>query len=195
MNNTLICVLAFSSGAAVGAAVSWKLLKTKYERIAQEEIDSVKEMYSISDETDDDVYEVEGATEETTEPKEEYETILNSEGYTNYSNVKSEKGGSDFMDKERPYVISPDEFGEFEDYDTETLTYYSDGVLVDDQDNVIEDIEGIVGRDSLNTFGRYEDDAVHVRNDALKTDYEILSDIRTFTKARKFNGPLDEDDE
>lgn len=194
MNNTLKCVLAFTSGAAVGAVVSWRLLKTKYEQIAQEEIDSVKEMYSTSTE-DTDIYEVESVTEETNEPKEEYEAILESEGYTNYSGAKTEKGGSAIMDTERPYVISPDEYGEFEGYDTETLNYYADGVLTDDQDNIIDDVNGIVGEASLKTFGQYEDDAVHVRNDALKTDYEILADIRTFAAAQKVNNPLDEDDE
>ena len=193
MNNTLICVLAFSSGAAVGAAVSWRLLKTKYEQIAQEEIDSVKEMYSTSEETDDEEYAVEGIAEETTKPKEEYATILESEGYTNYSNVKTEKGGSAIMDTERPYVISPDEYGEFEGYDTETLTYYKDGIVTDDQDNIIEDVDGLIGEDSLKTFGQYEDDAVHVRNDALKTDYEILADVRTFANAQKVNNTLYED--
>lgn len=196
MNNALTCVLAFSSGAAVGAVVSWRLLKVKYEQIAQEEIDSVKEMYSTSAETEDtDVYEVEGATEETTDLKEEYETILESEGYTKYSSVKTEKGGSAIMDTERPYVISPDEYGEFADYDTESLNYYADGVLVDDQGNIIDDVDGLIGEASLTTFGQYEDDSVHVRNDALKTDYEILSDVRTFAEAKKINGPLDEDDE
>jgi hypothetical protein len=193
MNNALVCVLAFTSGAAVGAVVSWKLLKTKYEQIAQEEIDSVKEMYSTSTETEDtDVYEIESAAEESTNPKEEYETILESEGYTNYSRVKTEKGESAIMDTERPYVISPDEYGEFEGYDTETLTYYADGVLTDDQDNIIDDVDGLVGEASLKTFGKYEDDAVHVRNDALKTDYEILADVRTFAAVQKFIDTTDE---
>jgi hypothetical protein len=193
MNNTLVCVLAFTSGAAVGAVVSWKLLKTKYEQIAQEEIDSVKEMYSTSTETEDtDIYEVESAAEESTNPKEEYKTILESEGYTNYSRVKTEKGESAIMDTERPYVISPDEYGEFEGYDTETLNYYADGVLTDDQGNVIDDVDGLVGEASLKTFGKYEDDAVHVRNDALKTDYEILADVRTFAAAQKFIDTTDE---
>ena len=191
MNNTLTCVLAFSTGAAVGAVVSWKLLKKKYELIAQEEIDSVKEMYSTSEKKDDDIFEVEGVTEESPKSDEEvYESILESEGYTNYSNVKTEKGGSGFMDKEKPYVIPPSEYGEFEEYDTETLTYYADGILTDDQDEIIDDIEGIVGEESLETFGQYENDAVHVRNDALKTDYEILLDIRNFSDAMKFDSSL-----
>ena len=80
-----------------------------------------------------------------------------------------------------PYVISPDEFGNEFDYEEVSLTYYADGVLTDDQDNIIEDVEGLVGLDSLNHFGEYEDDSVFVRNDALQTDYEILADLRNYS--------------
>ena len=79
-----------------------------------------------------------------------------------------------------PYVISPDEFSENEDYETESLTYYSDGILADDRDNII-DIDMVVGRESLNHFGEYEDDSVFVRNEELKTDYEILLDTRRYS--------------
>ena len=43
--STLSNIVIFAIGAAIGSAVTWKLLKTKYEQIAQEEIDSVKEEY------------------------------------------------------------------------------------------------------------------------------------------------------
>jgi len=44
MNNTNIRNLAiFAVGALLGSAVTYKLLKTKYEQIAQEEIDDVRE--------------------------------------------------------------------------------------------------------------------------------------------------------
>lgn len=42
MNKKLFGVIMFAVGAAVGSAVTWELVKTKYEQIAQEEIDSVK---------------------------------------------------------------------------------------------------------------------------------------------------------
>ena len=42
LKNTII----FAVGALVGSAVTWKLLKTKYEQIANEEIASVKETYA-----------------------------------------------------------------------------------------------------------------------------------------------------
>ena len=46
MNNKVINVLAFSVGAAIGSVITWKVVETKYKKIAQEEIDSVKEVFS-----------------------------------------------------------------------------------------------------------------------------------------------------
>ena len=45
MNKTLFNAILFTTGAAIGSLVTWKVVKTKYERISQEEIDSVKEEY------------------------------------------------------------------------------------------------------------------------------------------------------
>lgn len=85
------------------------------------------------------------------------------------------------IDANKPYVISPEEFSDIWEYDTISLTYYADNVLTDDEDEVMEDIEGTVGADSLERFGEYEDDAVYVRNDRLKCYYEILKDLRNYS--------------
>ena len=45
MSNGFKYVFAFSLGAAVGAVVSWRVLKTKYEQIADDEIADVKERF------------------------------------------------------------------------------------------------------------------------------------------------------
>lgn len=45
MNKKLFGVIMFAVGAVAGSAVTWKVVKTKYERIADEEINSVKEEY------------------------------------------------------------------------------------------------------------------------------------------------------
>ena len=63
---------------------------------------------------------------------------------------------------------------EHDDYDTISLTYYSDNVLADEDNEIIEDVEGVVGEDSLNHFGEYEDDAVYVRNNARKVGSEKI---------------------
>lgn len=175
-------LVIFAAGAAVGSAVTWKLVKTKYEQIANEEIREVKDFYyGLSAENSDlDDYEYEEA--EDYEPDEsektEYNDILDSTGYRNYSN-KKEKEEEDVCG---PYVISPDEFDEHDDYEVVSLLYFNDKVLTDERYNVIEDVEGMVGEDSLNHFGEYEDDSVFVRDDEKKVDYEILLDSRDFSE-------------
>ena len=176
-------VLIFTAGAAIGSAVTWKFVKTKYERIANEEIESVKEFFGRGknkEEESEEVYEVfaDGVLKEA-------EKICEENGYTNYSNTKKEE---EEMDIDAPYVITPEEFGELDDYETETLTYYKDKVLADDWDNKIENVDDLVGEESLTHFGEYEEDSVYVRNDTTKTDYEILLDERNFSDVRPMEG-------
>lgn len=45
MNKKLLTVLMFTVGATIGSAVTWKLVKTKYEQIADDEIASVRDEY------------------------------------------------------------------------------------------------------------------------------------------------------
>ena len=187
MSNLFKNVFIFAAGAGAGAFVTWKLIETKYKNLAQEEIDSV----------------VESFTKRAKEEKEE-EKIVKTEKSANSviiaaekyavpeveTKIEEHKVNSDKM-SDSPYVIAPEDFGEEEDYERVSLTYYSDRYLVDDVDEVVDDIENTVGQDSLNEFGVYEDDAVYVRNDRLKCDYEILLDERKYsdvikTKPRKW---------
>ena len=46
MSNKALFSLAFIIGTVTGSIVTWYLLKDKYEALAQEEIDSVKEVFS-----------------------------------------------------------------------------------------------------------------------------------------------------
>lgn len=168
-------LIVFAAGAAIGSVVTWKLVKTKYEQIAQEEIDSVKEVFSRKNEQTEEVCE---NTESEGNDFVNYKRIINDFGYTSDSNKKPEEGDEDMSDA--PYVISPEEFDELDDYDVESLTLYADGVLTDDFNNVIEDVDSLVGSENLDRFGEFEDDSVFVRNDRLKCDYEILADERNY---------------
>lgn len=211
MNCKFINVLMFAAGAAFGSAVTWKVVKTKYERIAQEEIDSVKEAFSdrvtnLEEQIDDYVTadaaeewrdrasrinwaDLEDLDEEdddsTDDDLNDYARLVNK--YTN------EKGGAVNM-TERPYVISPLDFGELDDYSQVELTYYADGVLEDEDYNIVTDMDELIGVDSLQTFGEYEDDSVFVRNDRLRADFQILKDYRTYDEARTI-GPDKVNDE
>jgi hypothetical protein len=187
MNSVLKNTLIFATGAAIGSLVAWKLLKKKYEQLAQDEIDSVKEVFSrLESQVTDDTANT-GDTEEVEENTSDspnlssYSEVITDNGYTNYSNLNGREKEETQDSMDRPYVIDPDHFGEFIDYDTVSLTYYSDGILTDEDDEIIEDVDDIVGIESLTHFGEYEDDSVFVRNDRRECDYEILRDNRKYS--------------
>ena len=111
------------------------------------------------------------------------------EDYTDYCNkinnenyISKEETEEQTKTLKRPYVITPDQFGELGDYTEHELTYYADGVLTDSEDKIIENVDDIIGNESLNTFGEYEIDAVYVRNEQLKSDYIILYDRSYYTE-------------
>ena len=174
MNNAFSKILIFASGAVIGSVVTWKLIDDKYARRAEQEIKEVKEYYEgkyASEEEDSYSDWAKNNQEEAETEKEEYKNLV--------KNYVGEKGGSENMEiGTPPYVITPEEFDTIDDYETESLTYYTDGVLTDDFDNIIEDVKNTVGEDFAAHFGEYEDDSVFIRNERLKIDYEILMDYR-----------------
>lgn len=184
---TLNNFLFFAAGAAIGSVVTWKLIKTKYEQIAQEEIDSVKAVY-CPQEPESETETSEEGIENGYVPNEtdlrSYADTLAAQGYTDYANAKdgivNTKPVEEVDDMERPYVIAPEDFGELHGYRTVSLMYFNDLVLTDSQYEPVENADDIVGLDSLEHFGEYEDDSVFVRNDKRKTDYEILKDERNY---------------
>ena len=172
MNNTVKSLLIFTAGAAIGSVVTWQFVKKKYEQIAQEEIDSVKETFSKRQKTEEKTEEINNNVPVFDDDDiEEAIDIIEDLGYTPRGESKISK----------PTVISPHEFGEIDEYEKISLTYYIDGSLADDNDELIEDVDGTIGFESLNHFGEYEDDSVFVRNDRLKCDYEILLDQRNYS--------------
>ena len=196
LNNTLTNVIIFVAGAAVGSAVTYKIVKTKYERIVQEEIDDVKATYA-NREIDIKTNILENAdnvedTQSTEEERSEYESIIEKANYLGYTTEKL-SGEKEEPDMVKPYVISPGEVGEC-DYPVMSLTYYEgDGVLTNDYDEIIDNVDELVGEDFADHFGEYEDDSVFVRNDKRKVDYEILLDNRAYSDVLKSKPYLKED--
>lgn len=92
-----------------------------------------------------------------------------------------------YRTKDKPYVITHDEFFEGEgDYDNNSLTYYEqDDTLVDERDHPVDDMENIIGEDNLVRFGHGSKDRniVYVRNDKLEIDYEIVKSPGSFLEA------------
>lgn len=160
---------AFAVGAVIGAAATWLLVKNKYENEAQEtinkELDTIRTIYNGKEKV---------LNEELEQVREEKEIVVKKLSAIN--SVRKEP-----TVVLEPRVISPEEFEENEDeYEQITLYYYKDKVLADMNDNIIEDVDGIVGLDNLKRIGEWEDDVIHIRNDGQERDYEILQDYGCF---------------
>lgn len=177
MNSGLSKFLIFATGVAIGSVVTWKLVKTKYEQIANEEIESVREYYAQKDKetlTDEAYGEDEEEPDEPTE-RVKYAKVVSDLGYSG-----EEKEDAEMDDK--PYVISPEDADE-SDYDIMHLDYYEgDDVLVDSFGDVVEDVDSTVGADFASHFGEYEEDTVFVANDAHGTVYEICRDYGSYSE-------------
>ena len=176
-------VIAFMIGTGIGAAIAWYFTKEKCEADRRDEIDQLREYYGakLSEPKEESTQKIEKNVHSAVEEKPDiaiYSSYLFNTEYTDYSRTaKKEKA---MATGERPYVISPDEFGEVEDYDQISLMYYADGVLCDDMDVPVDNVDEVVGADFASHFGEYEDDSVFVRNDPRKCDYEILRSLRTY---------------
>lgn len=207
MNSSIKNIIIFSIGAFTGGATAYYFIRKAYEQIANEEIESVKNSfrhaaqamseYKGRDETEatgEKLHREKGSASDAVR----YGTFFGNEtantypDYNGAENVCFNKAEladmqmtSERNNSERPYVLAPDYLGEYEDYLVITLIYYADGILADEDGNVIDNADEVVGRDSLSHFGEYENDAVFVRNDVLKCDYEILRDERSYSDIEK----------
>ena len=174
MSNAFAKALIFAAGVVVGSLVTWKTVKTKYEELAQEEIDSVKEVFRKN-------------TEKMQDEKNMYESTLRKAGYSADEDSKPEPKASVKKDSRkgvRPKVIPPMEFGEILSYDRKCLIYYADQIVAEEESgDIVENVEDVIGFASLSHFGEYEEDCVHVRNDRLKTYYEVYKDSRKYIDA------------
>ena len=188
-------LLCFVAGAAIGSVVTWKLIEKKYKDLADEEIESVIETFKNRKPriTKDNVKEtVEKVINKYKEPKEIVEDIVTSERYSieNEEEIDEDDESNYTVNIDNdievvtPYVITPEQFGEYNEYGTKTLTYYADNVLTDEIDNPItsEEMETMIGPDALDHFGEYEDDSVYIRDEMNEMDYEILKSEKKFSE-------------
>lgn len=177
-------VLTFVGGAVVGSIGTWYVLKKHYEDKTEKEIQSVKEAYDRPI-THEQVIEIGEALNKG------FQDGLTAVGNTLKSNsIIDEVKERGYVPEiphtpalEKPYVISPDEFGEYHDYQQIELTFYADNVLADDNDILLshDEVEESCGYECLLHFDEYEEGMVYVRNDQKKCEYVITKDYRKYS--------------
>lgn len=202
-------VIIFIGGVAAGSFVTWRLLKEKYIRQTQEEINEVREHYRKKKESEEVTVDSNGSTETNEKPDLiAYAAKLTKNGYIDYTDPKSivkatgdtidaviQKTNEESLDPiilndpsyQPPYIISPEDFAIDDEYTIVNLNYYIDGVLTDEDDNIVENVDDVVGLENLNHMGEYEDDALHIRNENYKCEYEILLSRRLYHDTTEVN--------
>lgn len=181
----------FAIGTAVGSVASMKYFKTKYERIADEEIESVKKSFTqlmkksdiLNKKTDSNPKNNSNSISDNTKGKETLNKVVSKLDYTSFSKSTT-KEEDDKPEGDLPYIIPPEQVGE-DDYECNTYTLYSDGVLTDELNDVVEeeDLAYLIGsRDVFKHIDDYGNGAVYVRNDFLGTDFEIIRCLEAYNE-------------
>lgn len=179
--------LSFVIGLAIGVVSSALYFRGK----TQEEVDEVRSFYlsKVGENENEENTETESVEDKVfrefnaTKPEiRDYINTLRERKYVDYSKTAEPDDSSAKVPEviADPYVISIDDFGQEEGYDTITLTAYSDGTIANYADDELEDPESTVGEDILNKFG--DEDVVYIRNDRLKADFEVVRDNRTYVE-------------
>lgn len=81
-----------------------------------------------------------------------------------------------------PIIITDLEYmQDEEDYDKLSVSWFpGDRVLVDSTEQPIEDVEGTVGYNNLNTMSISENSVIYIRNHRLQQDFEIAIEVGTY---------------
>lgn len=79
-------------------------------------------------------------------------------------------------EKAKPYIITDEQYNEeCETYDKITLYYYLDGVLCDEADAMIDDVDHSIGWDAMKALTSEKGlKSLYIRNDSIAADYEII---------------------
>lgn len=176
MNKGLIGILSFVAGGIVGFFGAMSYYKKKYEQISNDEIESVRQMYK--DKLAEAKNDVKKELKDEEEKKHEHELK------TKYLDLVKRYNGDETDEKDEedtePYEITPEQFGEDPTYNQVRLTYYADGSLVDEDNELVERPEYMVGLKYKALLGSSDDGTIYIRNEELGTDYEINADDRNW---------------
>lgn len=195
--NKMLPVLTFIFGGIVCSAITGYVVHKIDMEQKEEEIASVKSVYSahakeVGKKAPNETAEKPGndiPEKPVKKPNFEKPDLMSYaakvQKYTNYRNKQSLQEDISEEDDNADTIlyIGPDEMGD-EGYEKETLIYFQDGYLTDEYLHVIDDGKEILGPDFELHFGDHGDDACYVRNDFTKTDYEVLYDERDFEEVK-----------
>lgn len=180
MKTTIHCAVSFAIGGISGFLLADHILKEKYEKRVEEEVESVKS--SLRKYRTDP--KEEASEEEVEAVKQEYEELVDNLGYDTISDEMIEEVPEPDTNEVNHMIISEEQFGQIEDYETITLLYLQDGVMVDDDYDRMsdEEIQWAIGDVDLKAFAKSDAESMYIRNNRIKVYYEIVKDDQTYAE-------------
>ena len=177
-------LLIFASGAVVGALVMRLYIHKQLENAEYEEPDG-----PIDDQPKEE--------KEPTFAEYAAELAKQRGNYIDYSAISNGKQEPK-PEPVAPIVIDYDSFGQTDGYDVYSFDYYADGIVADETGEVMTEEEiktTIGGRKVLELFNRPNTWTIYIRNDILKTEYEICLDKRKYAEVNPNKGSVSDDED
>lgn len=179
-------ILSFGAGLAVGIGATYIYMKQKYEEKLSEQIQEVRKHYQKKRERSKPKKEKDEKFANRFEEAEErgkdriaYESIAKRyQGSVEQRPVDpaEQESPSEDEPEEELFIVPEEKLEIYDNFEEISLTYYAeDDILCDDQEQVIEDPEAIIG-DALTKFGVKSGypDTVYVINKRVRAIFEIL---------------------
>ena len=181
MNETLIRIAIFSVGVGVGVAASMQYFDRKYQKLADEEIESCKKAFNkprVIFTEEDIVKDPEKHVEIDTHGPNVYSSSvqLETKAYSDYYAPKKVDEATTLSPKEEePFDISVEEYEEDTEFLKVTLNLYlDDGALIYEETEELADEGSTVGVENLNDFSRSAFGSAYFRNPRTSIDYEVI---------------------
>lgn len=172
-------LLMFCLGAIAGSVFTAKILDEKYSKIADEEIESVKE---VTKKTIENLKKKFSESKKISEEKTEK---------TKYHDITKEY--TEEKDAPNIEIISDNQYSDDEN-EKMTLWFYGvDKALLDDNEQPIENVEDCVGRDIINNPEKYfrvssiessheNKNTIYLRNHSMGIDFEIIYIDKSYSR-------------
>lgn len=194
MTTKVKIVLAFVGGAAVGSLATYYLVRESFRKQADDEIQSVRDIYmkreaeeiknmrkkeGIPDMTTDEIVEdcfrqIHDLTGRTVSFDDEY-------GYDEVNPVEYPEGVEEVDENEF--------YNGYEDYETAFITLYTDGVLTDDIEDIIDDQHIYFGDLDLQSYELGDD--LYFVNHTMMLKIELIVSKQNYK--RDILGEVDEE--
>lgn len=198
LNTNILASISFVAGAVIGSAATYFIVNKKAQEKINFDTNETRKYYKElekklretcasdvskkeSQETCISEKDIDALISKEYESAFELQNSLDAKEYErmvrkyNDISVSPTPGIENCDDFRRPYVIPPDDFGEYDDYDKIFLTMCNDGVIVDEDFDILDrgSLDDIGVDYNMEFMGEFEDDILHIRNEKCKTDFEI----------------------